>query len=202
MGCGGSKDGTTQQTQWEAPYTGPPVDYHFIHIEATVESETKLKFLGGAKVNTVVTESYMPDLTSVYAQGYRLLTFTSTPGTITTGGIGKQRSATTKMKFQAIFYLPEDSRSSQFQLRVEKSALYSRAFISGGVFAIKRDFQNTVNSSHIFQTIHNIAQSGGRLICIEPTGVSGMGADAGTSREADYDRGQMIKEGKTPEMSK
>lgn len=81
---------------------------------------------------------------------------------------GSRFSLEAILTFQGIFCrYPQVHSDERFQLRVEKSVIHPQASYSG---FINRRTDVVTDSSHLYQTIANNAENGGRLICIELTG--------------------------------
>ncbi|KAK3765345.1 hypothetical protein RRG08_065101 [Elysia crispata] len=151
------------QNPQEPPYYGPNALYQFINTQVTMT--TPINFTTTQMVTSNV-DAYYPVLAQQMDQGFRLLTFYHIPGEVTrSGGLFSQ---SVNMPFQAIFCrYPQAPYQERYQLRVEKSVIQPQMIWTG---IISSQSQVHTDTSHLFQTIANNTQNGGRLVCIELTG--------------------------------
>lgn len=149
----------------EPPYRGLSAQYQFVNTQVTMTTPIHFSFSTAEMITSNVDE-YYPLLAQQMDQGYRLLTFYHIPGEVTrTGGLFSQ---SVNMPFQAIFCrYPQRPYQERYQLRVEKSVIQPQLMWTG---LISSQTQVVTDTSHLFQTIANNTQNGGRLICIELTG--------------------------------
>ncbi|KAL4225800.1 hypothetical protein ACF0H5_013790 [Mactra antiquata] len=161
------------------PYNGHPIQYQHMVINAEVDVQARFGFIQhDIQMQATNVEQYYPQLAAMYAQGYRMLVFVALPGSVKTFGLASMGRSQVKAKFQGIFraLFPEEMEQ-QWELRVEKSTLINQMFMnwSGNLF-LRTDTQSgsTTDTSHIFQTLNNVTQAGGRLISVEVTGMAGQ----------------------------
>jgi hypothetical protein len=161
------------------PYNGHPIQYHHIIINATLDVQAHFSFMDpNLSIQSTNVEQYYPQLAAMYDQGFKMLVFVSLPGSTKNYGFASLGHSQVNIKFQGIFrrLLPEEMEQ-QWQLRVEKSTLINQMFMqwSGNVFLnAGAHTGSTTDNNHIFQTLNNISQSGGRLISVELTGMAGQ----------------------------
>ncbi|GFN81625.1 raftlin-like [Plakobranchus ocellatus] len=149
----------------EPPYPGPCAQYQFVNTQVTMTTPIHFSFSVGEMVTSNV-DAYYPVLAQTMDQGYRLLTFYHIPGEVQrTGGLFSQ---SVNMPFQGIFCrYPQQPEQERYQLRIEKSVIQPQFMYTG---IISTHSQVYTDTSHLFQTIANNTQNGGRLVCIELTG--------------------------------
>ncbi|RUS74630.1 hypothetical protein EGW08_017610 [Elysia chlorotica] len=152
-----------QQNPQEPPYYGPCAQYQFVNTQVTMT--TPITFSATQMITSNI-DAYYPTLAHQMEQGFRLLTFYHIPGEVTrTGGLFSQ---SVNMPFQAIFCrYPQKPYQERYQLRVEKSIIQPQMMWTG---IISTQSQVVTDTSHLFQTIANNTQNGGRLVCLELTG--------------------------------
>ncbi|XP_060553779.1 uncharacterized protein LOC132714880 [Ruditapes philippinarum] len=154
------------------PYNGHPIQYHHINNNATLDVQAHFSFSDpSVSFQSSNVEQYYPQLAAMYDQGFKMLVFVSLPGSTKSNGLASLGHCQVNIKLQGIFrrLLPEEM-DQQWQLRVEKSTLITQMFIqwSGNVFLnAGAHFESTTDNNHIFQTLNNISQGGGRLISVE-----------------------------------
>ncbi|CAL1542910.1 unnamed protein product [Lymnaea stagnalis] len=150
--------------QPEPPYTGPQAQYQFVNVEVRMAVYGAFNFLSNQMLTSNV-DTYYPLLAQQYEQGFRLLTFYHIPMQARREGAF---SMGVLMPFQGIFCkYPDTAQRGRFQLRIEKSVIQPRIIWNG---LITYGNETVTDTTHLNQTIANMAQSGARLICIELTG--------------------------------
>ncbi|XP_005113421.2 uncharacterized protein LOC101857856 [Aplysia californica] len=156
---------TPPQPQYEPPYHGPSAEYCFINTNVTMSAQVSFGFMSNSMVTSNV-DAYYPVLAQPYAQGFRLLSFYHIPGQVQrTGGLF---SRDVMMPFQGIYCRYPSAPSNQgYQLKIEKSVIQPQ-IVWNGFITTRSDVVTDIQ--HLFQTIANNTQNGGRLICIELTG--------------------------------
>ncbi|XP_062569892.1 uncharacterized protein LOC134231955 [Saccostrea cucullata] len=170
MGCGGSSQSTLVGIPPQPPYHGAPCEYRFENFAITYVEQSNLAFMptAGMPLMTLDEKVYSVTLGSLYDLGFRLLTFSVIPASLTVSGFVTANVKQTH-KYQGICRkLPEDELPQQWSLKVVKSYLPSKVF-TYGVFRMG-DAKITADANHIFQTITNEAANGARLLCVEITG--------------------------------
>lgn len=161
------------------PYDGYPIYYHHIIINATIDVQAHFSFMApNVSIQATNVKQYYPQLAAMYEQGYKMLVFVSLPGSTKNYGLSAIGQSQTTIKFQGIFrkLFPEEM-GEQWELRVEKSTLINQMFMqwSGNLFLNAGSHTgSTTDNNHIFQTLSNISQNGGRLISVELTGMAGQ----------------------------
>ncbi|XP_045165497.2 uncharacterized protein LOC123529292 [Mercenaria mercenaria] len=161
------------------PYQGYPIQYHHIIINATLDVQAHFSFMApNMSIQATNVEQYYPQLAAMYDQGYKMLVFVSLPGSTKNYGLASLGQSQMTIKFQGIFrkLLPEEM-GQQWELRVEKSTLINQMFMqwSGNLFLNSGSHTGSMtDNNHIFQTLNNISQNGGRLISVELTGMAGQ----------------------------
>lgn len=176
MGSGGSKKSkppppkTVPGVPPQPPYLGKPCEYRFENymIPYVVQSDFGFMPTQGMALTTLDVNVYNVALGSLYDLGYRLLTFSVVPASLTVSGFVTANVKQTH-KYQGICRkLPDDELPQQWSLKVLKSVLPSTVF-TYGLFRLG-DSKATADTNHIFQTIVNEASNGARLVCVEITG--------------------------------
>jgi hypothetical protein len=85
------------------PYLGELVPYHFINLNIPLQMNVQFSFLSpGVTLNTTNVDNYFPHLMQMYEQGFRMLTFTGVPGSVTSHGLSSIGTQTSNLKFQGI----------------------------------------------------------------------------------------------------
>ncbi|XP_061193177.1 uncharacterized protein LOC133201372 [Saccostrea echinata] len=175
MGCSESTESNSKMFACippQPPYLGPPCEYRIENFMVEYVEQLNHIFMPTScrdmPLMTLDENVYSLTLGSLYDLGFRLLTFTVIPASVTVSGILTANIKQTH-KYQGICrHLPEDELPQQWSLKVVKSYLPSKIF-TYGVFRLG-DTKVTADSTHIFQTITDEASKGGRLVCVEVTG--------------------------------
>lgn len=189
------------------PYNGHPIEYHHIIINATLDVQAHFSFMTpNVSVQATNVEQYYPQLAAMYDQGYKMLVFVSLPGSTKSYGLSAMGQSQSTIKFQGIFrkLFPEEMEQ-KWELRVEKSTLINQMFHRWSGNLLLNTGTNTgsvTDNNHIFQTLNNISQNGGRLISVELTGMAGQQMEMQRQmmqREAQW---QAMRTGTMPMMRK
>ena len=159
----------------QPPYLGLPCEYRFENFQIPYEVKTGLVFMPNTdmQISTLDTKVYIPTIASLYDLGYRLLSFSVFPGSMTASGFMTYNTKTI-MKCQAICRKSRDDEA-KYTLNVEKSVLPMQMY-SYGMFQLGGE--GAGNADHIFQTIFAASQRGARLVSIEITGGNAQNAQA------------------------
>lgn len=214
MGSGGSKKSkppppkTVPGVPPQPPYLGQPCEYRFENymIPYVVQSDFGFMPTQGMTLTTLDVSVYTGALGSLYDMGYRLLTFSVVPASLTVSGFVTANVQQTH-KYQGICRkLPDDELPQQWSLKVLKSVLPSTVF-TYGLFRLG-DSNSTADTNHIFQTIVNEASNGARLVCVTITGFNSQNVSqpGATSAAAGAFGGNAAMNvcffGQSPQMSK
>lgn len=189
------------------PYNGHSIFYHHIIINAELDISARLSFLQpNVQMQATNVEQYYPQMAAMYAQGYKMLVFVALPGSTKTYGLASLGQSKVTAKFQAIFrkLFPEEI-GQQWELRVEKSTLINQMFLqwNGSLFLQSGTQSGSMtDTSHIFQTLANVTQNGGRLISVEVTGMAGQQLEMQRQLMERQSRMQYWQTGTMPMMRK
>lgn len=189
------------------PYNGHPIVYHHIIINATLDMQAHFSFMApNVSIQATNIEQYYPQLAAMYEQGYKMLVFVSLPGSTKNYGLASVGHSQMTVKFQGIFrkLLPEEM-GQEWELKVEKSTLVNQMFMqwSGNLFLNAGTHTGSIaDNNHIFQTLNNISQCGGRLISVELTGMAGQQMDIQRQYMQRQTQMQMMRTGTMPMMRK
>lgn len=148
----------------ERPYSGPPIEYHFVDCQVTVRPQSD----GYSRTPSLSSEDegHYILLEHPYTFGFRLMHFTKVPGGLQrTGHLGNA----VLISFQGIFCRnPVSSNNgSCLELRVEKAWLQASRVHSG---ILTRTTQHIIHMVNVEESINRAAQSGERLLCVAMTG--------------------------------
>lgn len=163
----------------QPPYLGPPCEYRMENflVPYVVQSDFGFMPVQGMSLTTLDVNVYNMALGSLYDLGYRLVSFSVIPASLTVSGFVTANVKQTH-KYQGICRkLPEDEQPQQWSLKVVKSFLPSKVF-TYGLFRLGSESQTIADSNHIFQTISQEAANGARLVCIEITGFNSQNVQA------------------------
>jgi hypothetical protein len=155
------------------PYNGVHCEYHFIRIDIPFSIKMNLSFLSDPNMQMAMADqnAYVPHLLEMYSQGYRLLSFQLTPGSVHSSGFMMSMTSTTMLRAQAIFRKIEPSENHErFSLQVVKSSIESGTFLTGVHSMMQTTTQTQTHTQHLYKMIHDHACQGCRLRCIEITG--------------------------------
>lgn len=182
MGCSGSQISDPKmvaEVPPQPPYLGPPCEYRMENflVPYVVQSDFGFMPVQGMPLTTIDLNVYNMALGSLYDLGYRLVSFSVIPASLTVSGFVTANVKQTH-KYQGICRkLPEDEQPQQWSLKVVKSFLPSKVF-TYGLFRLGSESQTIADSNHIFQTISQEAANGARLVCIEITGFNSQNVQA------------------------
>ena len=187
------------------PYNGQPIQYHHIIINATLDLHVHFSFMDpNLSIQSTNIEQYYPQLAAMYDQGFKMLVFVALPGSTKHYGFSAPGQSQMIIKFQGIFrrLFPEEM-GQQWELRVEKSTIINQMFMqwSGNMFVNAGSHTGSMtDNNHIFQTLNNISQSGGRLISVELTGMAGQQLEMQRQMMQRQAHRQFYKTGTMPKM--
>ncbi|XP_046558686.1 uncharacterized protein LOC124267741 [Haliotis rubra] len=144
------------------PYPGPAAEYSFIETQVTMTG--KVSFAQSNQMITTNIDSYYPILGQKYAEGFRLLSFYRIPFAAL-----QQHPFSLKMDvpYQGIFIRhPTVPRLEAWHLHVVKAVMVVQVVRHGLISA-----EVATDTSQINQAIVENTSTGGRLICVETTGL-------------------------------
>ncbi|XP_064609719.1 uncharacterized protein LOC135473764 [Liolophura sinensis] len=178
MGSSSSKKGPRPQPvrpadhgplpQELVPYAGPQIQYRIVQMMVNFKSHVTFGFTQGVPQTTTNVDDYYPTLGAQYGEGFTLISFYRIPGGAQQTGLF---SMTVAIPFQGIFSCcPSVPTHERWQLRIEKSAMYVHAMTSVRIFR-GATTQSAANTSHLIDMISSCTATGGRLICVEMTGM-------------------------------
>lgn len=177
------------------PYAGPQVQYRIVQMNVNFRSNVTFGFSQSVPQTTTNVDDYYPTLGAQYGEGFTLISFYRIPGGVQQTGLF---SMTMAIPFQGIFSRSRPTHE-RWQLRIEKSAMYVHAMSSMRIFK-GATTQSSANTSHLIEMIASCTAAGGRLICLEMTGMmSSQGMQIGltnTSMQAGMSSARIFADNK------
>jgi hypothetical protein len=143
---------TERQILQQPPYNRVPCEYHFIRINIPFSTKINFSFFRNPDMQMAMADqnTYVPHLLQMYNEGYRLLSFQLTPGSVHSSGVMMTATSTTMLRVQATFRKNDPSENHEiFSLQVVKSSIEYGTFLTGVQSTMQNSTQTQTHTQHL-----------------------------------------------------